>query len=194
MASRLHFKANREECSIANMDLFPPSPSVTPFSSSSVVISQNIILLEQSAAIRTKFLSVPSAAMLYFYRNQSTITSRGNEFEKCRSIPAAPPTGRRLAVAAHMTHRVLRHHLRVVDDAHQVDDGDRRVEHVGAEEVLVQGDPLAAEAPAHNTTPSHRTPAAHSVARQHTIQSVTAAKIQSTTQCYVTSINMLCFL
>lgn len=58
-------------------------------------------------------------------------------------------------VAAHITHRILGHHVWVVDHAHQVDDGDCRVEHVGAEEVLVQGDPLAAQAPVHTITITH---------------------------------------
>lgn len=45
------------------------------------------------------------------------------------------------------THRVPVHHLRVVDHAYEVDDGKGRIENIGAEEVFVEGDPLAAQTP-----------------------------------------------
>lgn len=46
------------------------------------------------------------------------------------------------------THRVSVDHIRIVDHCNQVDDGEGGVEHVGAEEVLMEGDPLAAQTPA----------------------------------------------
>lgn len=45
------------------------------------------------------------------------------------------------------THRVSAHHFRVVDHAYEVDDGKGRIENIGAEEVFVEGDPLAAQTP-----------------------------------------------
>ena len=44
-------------------------------------------------------------------------------------------------------HRVSAHHFRIIDHSDEVDDGEGWIEHVGAEEVLVQGDPLAAQTP-----------------------------------------------
>lgn len=45
------------------------------------------------------------------------------------------------------THRVPDHDLRFVDHTHQVNDGQGRVEDVGTEQILVEGDPLAAQTP-----------------------------------------------
>lgn len=45
------------------------------------------------------------------------------------------------------THWVSPHHFRIIDHSYEVDDGERGVEHVGEEEVLVECDPLAAQAP-----------------------------------------------
>lgn len=52
-----------------------------------------------------------------------------------------------LPVVLGWTHRVSAHHLWVVDHRYQVNDGEGGIEHVGAEEVLVEGDPLAAQTP-----------------------------------------------
>lgn len=45
------------------------------------------------------------------------------------------------------THRVAGHHFGIVDHSDEVDDGEGRVQHVGAEQVLVEGDSLTAQTP-----------------------------------------------
>lgn len=47
----------------------------------------------------------------------------------------------------HSTHRVSAHQIRVVAHDYEVDDGQGRIENIGAEEVFVEGDPLAAQTP-----------------------------------------------
>lgn len=51
------------------------------------------------------------------------------------------------------THRVSAHHLRIIDHCYEVYDGEGWIEHIGAEEVLVQGDPLAAQTPIEREMP-----------------------------------------
>ena len=45
------------------------------------------------------------------------------------------------------THRVSGNNFRIIDHSYEGDDGEGWIEHIGAEEVLMQGDPLAAQAP-----------------------------------------------
>lgn len=45
------------------------------------------------------------------------------------------------------THRVAGHHCGIVDHSDKVDDGEGRVQHIGAEQVLVEGDSLTAQTP-----------------------------------------------